>query len=251
MSKLFGAKDGGACLRIMLPAPAAPAPSAREFGTVPHQPSLPLTRIDADTEVHMGTISPTPSRRALLGAFAATSTTLVAAPATAETLRREFEAWDDTPIVLRRSQQGRSDSRYRYHNAEHFFIGIEQGAEWFVGDRFDLLYRTGIVIQLGLSSHLFDVGFTDDWCRRHIGLRIAKSLGYANATGFAYHDLDTELLAAILTPYGKWRNAMPSDGYDEGPFTTEELRTLTRALLDHVRHVTGHPRPDWWERRHV
>src|SRR3546814_7533638 len=64
----------------------------------------------------MGAISPTPSRRALLGAFAATSAAIVAAPATAETLRREFEAWDDEPIVLRRTKQGRSDSKFRYHN---------------------------------------------------------------------------------------------------------------------------------------
>src|SRR3546814_11448603 len=74
----------------------------------------------------MGSISPTPSRRALLGAFAATSAAIVAAPATAETLRREFEAWDDEPIVLRRTKQGRSDSKFRYHNAEHFFSALSE-----------------------------------------------------------------------------------------------------------------------------
>src|SRR3546814_5854579 len=70
-----------------------------------------------NTEVRMGAISPTPSRRAFLGAFAATSAAVTAAPAT-EALQREFEAWDDEPIVLRRTEDGRGDSEFRYHNAE-------------------------------------------------------------------------------------------------------------------------------------
>src|SRR3546814_1353653 len=122
----------------------------------------------------------------------------------------------DLPIVRRRTKQGRSDSKFRYHNAEHFLLSIERG---FAHGRCHLLYQTGIVLQLAISAHLFDVGFTDDWCRRHIGLRIAKSLGYANATGFNYHDADTNLLAAILTPYGKWRNPAPWDDYYDGPFS--------------------------------
>ena len=196
----------------------------------------------------MGAISPTPSRRALLGAFAAASAAIITAPATPATLRREFEAWDDKPIVLRRTKLGRRASRFRYHNAEHFFLSIEKG---FTHGRSDLLYQTGIVLQLGISAHLFDVGFTDDWCRQYIGLRIAKSLGYANATGFDYHDPDTNLLAAILTPYGKWRNPAPWDDHYDGPFTAAEIAKLTRALLDHVHRVTGHPRPSGWRARHA
>src|SRR3546814_10495115 len=95
-------------------------------------------------------------------------------------------------IVLRRTEDGRGDSEFRYHNAESFFLSIERGI---VHERFDLLCQTGIVIQLGLSAHLFDVGFTDDWCRRYIGLRITKSLAYANATGFDYDNPDINLLA--------------------------------------------------------
>src|SRR3546814_21062864 len=88
----------------------------------------------------MGAISPTPSRRALLGDFAATSAAIVAAPATAETLRREFEAWDDEPIVLRRTKQGRSDSKFRSHNADHFLLSIERGIHH---GRCPPLYQTG------------------------------------------------------------------------------------------------------------
>src|SRR3546814_15790862 len=90
----------------------------------------------------MGAISPTPSRRALLGAFAATSAAIVAAPATAETLRREFEAWDDEPIVLRRTKQGRHDSKFRYPNAEHFLLSIERG---FPHGRCYMLSPTGTI----------------------------------------------------------------------------------------------------------
>lgn len=120
-----------------------------------------------------------------------------------------------------------------------------------VADRFDLLYQAGIVIQLGISSHLLDVGFDDHWCARHIGLRVAKSLAYANATGFNYDHPDTNLLAAVLTPYCKWRNAiMREQGHDDGPFSAAESRHLTRAMLERVRQVTGHPRPRGWSARH-
>jgi hypothetical protein len=196
----------------------------------------------------MGKISPAYVQRMLSKAFVPTSAALVAGPVTPDTLRREYDAWGDEPAILRCTKRRRAESKFRYENAEHFFLSIEAGR---IEDREDILYLTGIVMQLGISAHLFEVGFTDDWCRRHIGLRIAKSLGYANATGLDYHNSDTNLLAAILTPYGKWRNPAPWDQHDDGPFTTDEIRQLTRALLDHVHHVTGHPRPTWWETRHV
>lgn len=194
----------------------------------------------------MGAISPTPSRRALLGAFAVTSAAIATTPTTAEALRREFEAWNDEPITLRRTEEGRRESEFRYHNAERFFRSIEEGL---IHDCFDLLYQTGIVLQLGISAHLLDIGFNDDWCRCHIGLRIAKSLAYANVTGFDYRDPHTDLLAAILTPYGRWRHPTLSDRYEEVPFTGADMRRLTRALLDHVHRVSGHPRPKWWRRQ--
>jgi hypothetical protein len=56
-----------------------------------------------------------------------------------------------------------------------------------------------------MSSHLLDVGFTDQWCARHIGLDVTRSLACANATGFGFESSDFDQLAAILSPYGKWR----------------------------------------------
>ena len=146
------------------------------------------------------------------------------------------------PPQLDRSREGRIASRFRYHNAESFFRAIEQGI---VRDARDRLYQTGIVLQLGLSSHLFDVGYTDEWCARHIGLYVTRSLAYANATGFGFVSAEFNLLAAILSPYGRWRFSDPLK-HSDVPFTPDQMRKLTRRLLDHVHQVTGHPRPRGW-----
>ncbi len=183
------------------------------------------------------------SRRVLLGLLGSAPAAAVASASAspwAKALGTLYEEWGDEPATLRRTKDGRSLSKFRYHNAESFFASIEMG----IGqDRYHHLYQTGIVMQLGISSHLLDVGFDDRWAARHIGLRVAKSLAYANATGFDYDDPDTNLLAAILTPYGKWRNPMMRDrDCDDGPFTAAQIRDLARALLDRVHEVTGHCR---------
>lgn len=156
--------------------------------------------------------------------------------------------YHDEPVALRRSRAGRGDSRFRYHNAESFFLGIEKGI---VRHPHDWLYQIGIVLQLGLSSHLLDVGFPDQWCARHVGLNVARSLAYANASGFGFELAEFDLLAATLSPYGKWRFPQPREHAEDPPFTPEQIRMLTRALLDHVHHVTGHPRPRGWNARCV
>lgn len=210
----------------------------------------PLRRIrfikDAERKVRM--VAPT-SRRALLGALTSVPVGALAGPATSpwtEALAKLHDQYSDQPPALARTKAGRSLSRFRYHNAEGFFLGIEKGIVRHPTDR---LYQIGIVLQLGLSSHLLDVGFADAWCARHIGLNIARSLAHANATGLGFETTDMELLAAILSPYGKWRNASPRDIAPDFPFSTEELRMLTRALLDRVYQVTGHPRPRGWQHR--
>ena len=137
-------------------------------------------------------------------------------------------------------------SRFRYHNAESFFGRVEHGARQ---DRSGQLYTVGIVLQLGLSSHLLDVGFDDTWCARHLGLHVNKSLAYANATGLDHDSPDLERFIAILSPYGKWRNADPGHPVCDCPFSDHEVRHLTRALLERVHQVTGHPRPRGWRQR--
>lgn len=186
----------------------------------------------------------TTSRRGLL-------TTIAMAPAVVTSPWNAAIAtlpYHDEPVALRRTRAGRGDSRFRYHNAESFFLGIEKGIVQHPHDR---LYQIGIVLQLGLSSHLLDVGFTDQWCARHVGLNVARSLAYANASGFGFALAEFDLLAAILSPYGNWRLPQPRDHAEDLPFTPEQMRMLTRVLLDHVHQVTGHPRPRGWKARHA
>jgi len=188
------------------------------------------------------------SRRAMLGALTVASiATLpgiaVASPWDAAIAALPY-AGTDEPVSLRRSRRGRRDSEFRYHNAEEFFASVEGRNR--ACDRVQL-YNVGIVLQLGISSHLLDVGFDDRWCARNVGLRVAKSLAYANATGLGHKSSDLESLTAFLSPYGKWRHidGVPSDC----PFSSDEIRHLTRELLERIHQVTGHPRPPGWQRR--
>lgn len=148
--------------------------------------------------------------------------------------------FDHSAAKLRRTRESRLLSRSRYENAEGFFRGIEHGLR---DDRRDRLYQAGIVGQLGLSAHLIDVGFSDAWCARHIALRVAQSLAYANATGLGHRCPEMRRLADVLDPYWKWNHLHRYDQPqpDDGGFSAGQICELLRALLDHVRQVTGHP----------
>lgn len=192
---------------------------------------------------------PHTSRRSLLRALTATpvAASLVSSP-WGEALAALHQEHDDEPALLCRSKEGRSLSRLRYHRAESFFETLDAGI---LAHQNDVLYYSGIVAQLALSGHLLDIGFGDEWCARHIGLRVAKALAYANATGLGHTSPDMARLAAVLTPYWKWRQPrwdepMPADG----DFTAKQVRPLLRALLDRVHEITGHPRPNGWQRRY-
>lgn len=89
------------------------------------------------------------------------------------------------------------------------------------------------------------MGFADDWCARHIGLRVAKSLAYANATGLGHDCPDMARLATVLTPYWRWNQVrlFGEPEPDDGGLMAPQVHALLRALLDRVRDVTGHPRP--------
>lgn len=106
----------------------------------------------------------------------------------------------------------------------------------------DRLYLAGIVFQLAISSHLLDVGFDDDWCRRNVGLDVGKALRLANATGLAATDGEIGRLATALSPYSKWRDPAPVDSNAGEVAMAAIVHTTTRRLLDHVRQATGHPR---------
>ena len=97
--------------------------------------------------------------------------------------------------------------------------------------------------RMALTSHLLDVGFDDRWCARHIGLHIDKALAYANATGLNYHSAVLQRLAPVLSPYNVWRNPDLDGSRPPIPKSLPDIPALLRGLLDHVRGVTGHPRP--------
>jgi len=132
------------------------------------------------------------------------------------------------------------DSRFRYRNAEGFFAGIEAG---FHKDHRDGLYVAGIVSSLAISAHLLLVGFPDAWCARYIRMYVARSLAYANVSGFGLHCGEMARLAIVLDPYWKWNQMHRYDRPvpDDGGFTVDRVRPLLSALLDHVRVVTGVP----------
>lgn len=178
------------------------------------------------------------TRRALLGLIPAVPLAGLACAELASTAPSAGIV--DQPIMLHRTRQGRQLSRVRYRTAESFFAGIGAGI---LSCQSDLLYQAGIVLQLGLSSHLLDVGFDDTWCAQNIGLYVNRSLVYANATGLAHECPELARLAEFLSPYGRWRNPDVATHATRCPFSHERIRELARDLLDRVREVTGHTRP--------
>ncbi|MBL8651907.1 MAG: hypothetical protein JNL35_16075 [Sphingopyxis sp.] len=142
--------------------------------------------------------------------------------------------------MLVRSREGRVLSAVRYRNGESFALAIE---ELRFPDTGDLLYQTGIVAQMAISSHLLDVGFDDRWCARNIGLHISTALAYANVTGLNYQSPELERLATVLSPYNVWRNPDIHGSRPPVPASLPDIPLLLRELLDHVRDITGHSRP--------
>lgn len=179
------------------------------------------------------------SRRSMLvGLASAPAVVAVAAPAAGNPVAQTTADGDAVPTLTRNREQ-RALSRFRYHNAEGFFLGLEPAVGMRPNDR---LYRAGIVFQLAISSHLLDVGFDDDWCRRNVGLDVGKALRLANATGLTATDGDIGRLATALSPYSKWRDAAPADPNAGKVAMAAIAHATTRRLLDHVRQATGHPR---------
>jgi hypothetical protein len=192
----------------------------------------------------MPSIVPNTTRRQFLGAFAVTPAIAAVGPALSlwqSALNILHTRYDDETVKLVRSKQGRELSLSRYQTAHEFFLDIGKP----VRDLPDLLYHAGITAQLGLSAHLLDVGIPDEWCARNIGLRVAKSLAYANATGFGHDCPKMARLARVLTPYWKWNPSRLRDRRQPSAwgFHPDEVRVLLGAMLKQVRHVTGH-KPD-------
>jgi len=186
----------------------------------------------------MNNLVPALSRRALPRVAASVPAQVMPVSVTLSALLRTYRA---EPVRLLRTGEGRALSRARIHRAEGFMPSCDPDAP---GDFSSFLYFAGITAQLALSSHLLDVGFPDDWCARHIGLRVSRSLAYANATGFGYECSETARLAQVLCPYWKWNASSLAENPkpDDGGFQAEQVVTLLRGVIDHGYLVTGHRR---------
>lgn len=229
----------------MLPAPGLPpAQRAGVRDRLRIRLAFRVTASMRNGKVHMDHIAPNPSRRAILGALTTIPTAALAMPAVLpgkSALAALWKAYGDEPVTLLRTREGRSLSRERYRRAREFFprFGEERPGNWP-----NFLYHAGIAAQLALSSHLLDVGFPDRWCARHIGLQVARSMAYANATGFGHECPDMARLAVVLTPYCKWNRISLLDGMPhDGGFTPETVTAVLDNLLGQVGHVTGHALP--------
>lgn len=177
------------------------------------------------------------TRRTLLRAFPSVATPGFFGPWQLPRNSHVRFATDFEPVLLRRSSEGRALSEARLDTAEEFFAGVEEGRIRSTGT---LLYHAGIASQLALSAHLLDVGFPDDWNARNLGLDVARSLACANATGLCCDEPQMIHFAERLSPYGKWRFA-DITGVSDFPFTDDQVKLLTRQLIDRARDVTGHP----------
>src|SRR3546814_19553368 len=100
------------------------------------------------------------------------------------------------------SDLGRALSRARYRDAASSLITFGLQARTTEG----MLYRAGIIAQAGLSAHLLDVGFDDDWCAKYIRHNIEKALAYSNASGMGWEASEMQSRAEILSPYRKWHH---------------------------------------------
>lgn len=120
----------------------------------------------------------------------------------------------------------------RLDRAEEFFRGMSAGV---YRDQRDLLYQAGIVSQLSIGAYLLELGASDDWCRRSIGLFVDKGLSIANDAGLDHRSPDMTKLARLLSPYGQWRAPFVTDLPDLGGIACGELTKTVAELLDAVR----------------
>lgn len=193
------------------------------------------------------------SRRALLRGLTVAPVTMsaIAAPWD-KTLASLHQRYDDESVTLVRTKEGRSISRFRYHNAERF--SQLMGGSSFCQPSYapEVLHRAGFVCEQALCAYLLDMGFADDWNARHIKQDIAKVLAYANACGFGHDCADMARLAVVLSPFWKWGyhyDDWEPDRPSTGGFVPATITPLVRALLDRVHDVTGHSRPKGCDRR--
>ena len=119
----------------------------------------------------------------------------------------------------------------RFARAREFASGLDPHVAGNVGD---FLYRAGIVSQLGVTAYLFDQGLDDAWCRKHIGLDVAKALAFANHLGLGCDCDRIAELARLLSPYGRWRRPSAADLPDAAILSPSATAIDVARLLERV-----------------
>ncbi len=104
----------------------------------------------------------------------------------------------------------------------------------------DLLYQLGIVSQLALTACVVADGWTDEDCRRRIGLDVGKAHFFAKAGGLQSDSDRFARLVPLLSPYGQWRSPATGAHIDIGTIDADAAKSAVSQLLMAVRsHLVG------------
>ncbi|WP_257551623.1 hypothetical protein [Sphingopyxis sp. DBS4] len=126
------------------------------------------------------------------------------------------------------------DAQWRLQNARAFFPKGE------IVRAGDLLYQLGIVSQLALTACVIAEGWTDDDCRRRIGLDVGKALFFAKAAGLQFDSDPFTRLVPQLSPYGQWRSPATGARINVGTIDVRAATSGVSQLLMAVRsHLVG------------
>ena len=126
------------------------------------------------------------------------------------------------------------DAWWRLQNARAFF---PKGEFVRAGD---LLYQLGIVSQLALTACVVADGWTDEDCRRRIGLDVGKAHFFAKAGGLQFDSDSFARIVPLLSPYGRWRSPAMGGHIDAGTIDAGAAKTAVSQLLIAVRsHLVG------------
>lgn len=126
------------------------------------------------------------------------------------------------------------DAWWRLQNARAFFAKAE-----FVRAG-DLLYQLGIVSQLALTACVVADGWTDEDCRRRIGLHVGKAHFFAKAGGLQFDSDCFAHLVPLLSPYGRWRSPSVRGHIDVATFDAGAAKSAVSKLLMAVQsHLVG------------
>lgn len=125
-------------------------------------------------------------------------------------------------------------ARWRLQNARAFF---PKGEFVRAGD---LLYQLGIASQLALTACVVADGWTDEDCRRRIGLDVGKAHFFAKAGGLQFDSDSFARIVPLLSPYGRWRSPAMGGHIDAGTIDAGAAKIAVSQLLIAVRsHLVG------------